>query len=276
MSSHIVIIDGLNFLHRARSGWNEGPAPVIFNSFRNLRSLVETLKPTYVYFVLEGRPQQRIDACPEYKANRVIEEGTPEHDSAVTFFEQVDIVVDYLKRFFPVNVVRHPNFECDDTIYNIVKRGSRDIDYTVVSNDSDFTQLLNEFANVAIYNPMKKVYVETPDFNYVSWKALRGDGSDNIKGIPGIGDKRALALVNNPEALEKLFSDPVKAAIFERNANLIKFIDWTDEDASKMTSTTPVQNWDEVNQLFQKHAFNSLLKENTWKKFVNTFSHLWS
>ena len=85
----IVVVDGMNFMHRARSGWAQGPSPVVFNFFRNFRALVELLGPTRLYFVLEGRPQQRIDALPEYKANRNVEEGSTQQQERVEFFKQV-------------------------------------------------------------------------------------------------------------------------------------------------------------------------------------------
>ena len=271
----ILVIDGMNFLHRARGGWQLGPAPVIFNFMRNFRSLIEQFKPSRVYFVLEGKPQQRKDILPEYKANRVVEEGTQEAADRQKFFVQVDEIVGLLKTVFPVSVVRHPRFECDDTIYNLIKRSSQANEWIVASNDTDFIQLLNEFPNVKIWNPMKKGYVDTPPYDYVVWKALRGDGSDNIPGIPGIGDKTAEALATDLDNLQEFLFDPDKAEIFVRNCELIKFITWSEEDMVEMTSSSPTPNWDVVKGVFEKYEFKSFLKEDAWSKFVQTFESLW-
>lgn len=271
---NILVVDGMNFLHRARSGWQLGQAPVVFNFFRNLRALVEKFEPSRVYFVLEGHPQQRKDVLPEYKANRIVEEGTPKHEELKKFFAQVDVIVDAMTKCFPVSVVRHARYECDDTIYNLIKRSSTAVPWTVASSDTDFIQLLNEFEHVKLYNPMKKEFVECPAYDYVHWKALRGDGSDNIPGIPGIGDKRAEQYLENSDELEKLFSNPDNARIFERNVGLIKFIEWSDEDAAEMTSSSPSRDWGSVRQLFERYEFTSLLKDASWTKFVNTFDHL--
>lgn len=271
-----MCVDGMNFLHRARSGWMAGPAPVIFNFMRNFRALVEQLQPSRIYFVLEGHPQQRIDALPGYKANRVIAEGdTAKHEEMKRFFSQVDEIVGLLVTGFPVTVVRHPHFECDDSVYNLIKRSSSAVQWTVVSNDSDFTQLLNEFEHVKVYNPMQKTFVQHPGYDYVAWKSLRGDGSDCIPGIPGIGDKTAEKLVEDPEALVELFSDPEKAAIFTRNHGLIKFIEWSDSDCLEMLSSTPNRGWEPVKLCFERHGFKSLLKPATWEKFTSTFEPLW-
>jgi DNA polymerase-1 len=270
----ILCIDGMYLLHRGRSGFKLGPAPVIFNFMRTFRALVEKFNPTRIYFVLEGHPQQRIDAMPSYKANRDVEAGTPEAKELETFYDQVDVIVAYLKAHFPVSVVRHPDYECDDTIANLVKRSSTSVEWTIVSGDSDFTQLLNERMNVKIYNPVKKEFVQRPPYDYVTWKALRGDSTDNIPGIPGIGDVKATQMMDSPELLQEVLDRKDWSEIFERNYNLIKFYEWDDIEAFKMTSSTPERNWDVVKSLFERHGFNSITKPEAWEKFVSTFDRL--
>lgn len=277
----LLVIDGANFLHRARAGFNLGEFPVVFNTFRNLRALIEKHAPTRVIFVLEGYPKKRYEMLPEYKANRKIV-GDPEDPEIAkkiaeqrSFFRQADLIVDLLTRHFPISVVRHPDHECDDVIYNLIKRGPTCTEWVVASNDTDFIQLLNEFKNVKLYNPMTKEFVETPDYEYVTFKALKGDGSDNISGLPGIGEKIAGDIVNDPDKLLELFTDPIMAEKFDRNYKLIKFMQWTDEEAMLMTSSSPIQDWEEVSKSFQKWSFKSLLKEETWKKFCETFEPLW-
>lgn len=261
-----------------------GDYPVVFNFMRNFRALVEQHKPTRVYFVLEGHPRARYEALPEYKANRRIEipEGEPVPPEIAkkiveneNFFRQVNLITDLLKKHFPVSVVRHADYECDDVIYNLIRRSSNAVPWTVVSNDSDFTQLLNEFSHVKIYNPMTKDYVQEPPFDYVTWKALRGDGSDNIPGLPGIGDKTADSLVNDPDKLAELFQDKLMAETFSRNHALIKFHTWTDDDALKMTSSSPIKDWTAVAKKFHEWMFASLLKDKSWDKYTSTFDALW-
>lgn len=280
----ILCIDGFNFLHRARAGFNLGDYPVVFNFFRNFRAQVELHKPSRVYFVLEGHPRQRYEMLPEYKANRRIEvpvdepippEVAKKIDELENFFRQSRLIIDMLSQYFPVSVVRHADYECDDVIYNLVRRSSAAVPWVVVSNDSDFTQMLNEFPNVKLYNPIAKEFVQTPTFDYVTWKALRGDGSDNIPGLPGIGDKKAEQLVNDPEMLREMFKDKALAEQFSRNYLLIQFHTWSDDDAVKMTCSAPIRDWDAVAQKFVEWQFHSLLKEGTWQKYQATFEPLW-
>lgn len=271
----ILMVDFMNQCHRARSGFMSGDNSVVFNFFRGFRAQVEQFKPSRVILALEGRPVKRYEEHAEYKANRLVEEGTEQHTELMKFFRQKDQIVDLLSKYFPVSVVRHPTSECDDTIYNLIRRSSTVTPWVVVSNDSDFTQLLNEFSHVNIWNPIRKSFLDTPEFDYVSWKSLRGDSSDNIPGIPGCGDKTALRLINNPEALKEYLQRPGHGEVFARNYSLIKFRTWTDDESLEMTSTTPIQNWDAVRETFERMEFQSLLVPKTWNKFTETFRSLW-
>ena len=270
----ILCIDGMYLLHRARSGFKLGPAPVIYNFMRTFRSLVEKFAPTRIYFVLEGHPQQRIDNLPSYKGNREVEDGSKEHDDLQVFYSQVNVIVSDLKSHFPVSVVGHPEYECDDTIANLVRRSSSSVEWTIVSGDSDFIQLLNTHSNVKLFNPVKKEFVKAPEYDYVTWKALRGDATDNIPGIPGIGDIKAEKMMDDPDMLQEVLDRKDWRDIFERNYNLIKFYEWDDVEAFKMTSSAPKRDWDAVKSLFESHGFNSITKPDAWKKFTMTFDHL--
>lgn len=237
--------------------------------------MIERLSATRAYFVLEGHPIHRYELLAEYKDNRKIvgDEANPEVAKRIAerkkYFEQSDRIIELLSRRFPINVVRHERFECDDTVFNLVKRSSKAIPWTIVSNDSDFTQLLNEFVNVSVFNPMKKEYVSAPDYDYVVWKALRGDASDNVPGL--VTDGVAMKLVNDPDALVTFLEDPEKMKIFDRNYELIKFAEWTDDVAFEMTSSAPERDWDDVKEAFDGMGFKSITNEKSWLKFVGTF-----
>jgi len=211
----------------------------------------------------------------EYKANRIVEKSDPRHEELMKFFKQKDKIVELLASYFPVSLVRHPTSEADDTIYNLIKTSSAAVPWTVVSTDTDFIQALQEFPHISLYNPVKKYFVNSPDHPYVTWKALRGDSSDNIPGIPGVGDKTAEKLACDPEALADFLFDPVKAEVFQRNYDLISFRTWTDAEKEEMSSSSPSKDWNSVRTVFTDMGFQSITKDGSWEKFVAPFELLW-
>jgi len=273
----VLVLDGYNLLHRARSGFQLGNFNVCYNFFRGLRPLVEQFNPTRIYFTLEGDPQWRYQLLPEYKANRLVdqttEEGQAKHKSLEDFHRQKDLIVDLLVQYFPISVVFHPNHEGDDVVFNLIDTASRAIDFVVVSSDSDFTQLLQQFHNVKLYNPITKSYVKSPPYDYVLWKSLCGDTSDNIPGIPGVGDKRAAEACVNPTQFNQLLVE--HGDMIKRNKLLIQFSRWTREEAVDMFSSAPDRDWDAVKQKFAEWDFKSMTKDSYWSNFVGTFNSLW-
>lgn len=271
----ILAIDFMNQAHRARSGFQLGPAPVVFNFFRQFKALVDQFKPTRVYVALEGRPVHRYEALGDYKANRKVEADDPRAKELEKFFKQKDIIVDLLQKHFPVSVVRHATSECDDTLANLMKRSSSAVDWVLVSSDTDFIQLLQDHSNLKLYNPVQKKFVEAPEYDYVVWKALRGDPSDNIPGVPGIGDKTAEKIALDPSLFREHVSNPDMELIFSRNYDLIRFKEWTSVEADEMTSSSPIKNWDAVKDVFAGYGFSSVVKDGSWQKFTSAFDNLW-
>lgn len=272
----ILALDGMNMMHRARSGFKMGPAPVIFNFFRQFKSLVDKFQPNRVYIALEGRPVKRYEALAEYKANRKVEADDPRAAELAKFFEQKDVIVDLLAKHFPVSVVRHPLFEADDTLANLVRGSSTAIDWVLVSSDTDFIQLVGERDNFRLYNPVKDEFVARPlEYDYVTWKSLRGDPSDNIPGVPGVGDKTAAKIASDIDLLTEFVSRPEVEPIFTRNYDLIRFAEWTDEEKLAMTSSSPTKDWDAVKAVFSDYGFTSMVKDGSWEKYTTSFDNLW-
>jgi len=277
VSDVILIIDGMNFAHRARSGFQQGDYSIVYNLFRQLRAQVELHAPTRVIFTMEGHPKKRLQLLPEYKANRVIdvstEEGAKKHASKQDFFRQADVAFELMQRFFPVSVMQHPDHEADDLIHNVIKNAAASSEFVVASSDSDFIQLLQRFPNVRLYNPITKAHVEAPEHDYVFWKALRGDGSDNVPALPDIDDARATALMDDPDALREVLRE--HGSTFSRNVELIRFMDFSLDELMQVRSSSPVRDWDAVGRAFADMHFKSILKEPYWSRFVGTFDALW-
>ena len=124
----------------------------------------------------------------------------------------------------PITVIRHPDYECDDVIAHIAYKEHPEDDVTIVSTDTDFHQVFSEHKSIKVYNPIQKKYVVPPDFDYVTWKALRGDSADNIRGFKGVGDKTALKLIKDPNLLKEfLDKDEGRSDTLKHNLFMIRF-----------------------------------------------------
>tara|TARA_R100000664_G_scaffold34191_1_gene54883 strand:+ start:581 stop:1408 length:828 start_codon:yes stop_codon:yes gene_type:complete len=259
----VLLLDAYNLIHRARSGFSQGEFPVMYNFFRGLRPIIEKFSPDKVYFVLEGDPKFRKNLSEGmYKQGR----KNPGND----FHRQKAAIINTVSECFPFIVAKHPDLECDDTVATLVSlHASAGDKCTIVSSDSDFIQLLNYF-DVDLYHPIKKDFIKAPDYDYVTWKALRGDPTDNIHGIRGIGDKTAQKLVKSPGDLREVLSDPQKREIFEKNVNLIRLVDFSN-DLSMLEYTEGRQDFERLRGVFKDLGFESMLKEKTWQNFCQTF-----
>lgn len=263
----VVMLDAYNLIHRARSGYTRGDNAIVYNFFRSLRPIIELHNPDRAYFVLEGVPKHRLAVLPEYKGDRV----SPGDD----FHRQKQIIISLIKTSFPFWVAQNDDLECDDLIGNLAKYHDKKGDKcVVVSGDSDFIQLLDTNPDIQIYHPIKKSYVPKPDYNYLDWKSLSGDKTDNIAGIKGVGAKTAEKLVRDKEKLTNFLLDEINKKIFERNKLLISFADienFRPRDHVLVEGTLDESN---IREAFEMMEFNSIMKENAWKKFTQTFVNL--
>jgi DNA polymerase-1 len=264
----VLLLDGYNLIYRARNGFYKGDNACVYSFFRSLRVLIEKFVPDKAYFVLEGRPKQRLELDKNYKGTRV-------HEKDENFSRQRSFIIDLLKARFPIEVVRHANYECDDVLAYLIEEHP-DAKCTVVSTDTDFLQLYNQHTNVEIYNPVKKKVADPPDCEYVVWKALRGDTADNISGFKGIGDKRAYALVSDPGALATFLAEGGEERYnkFAHNMLLIRFHQLKPEEIEQLERSGQEINWEAVREEFDKMKFNSIINDKSWDKFVSTFNTL--
>ena len=268
----IVLFDGMNLIHRARSGFMKGEDAIVFSFFRSLKPLVEKFQPKKAYFVLEGRPKHRSKLLAEYKAQRP--KGSDD------FWRQANDIREILGSL-PIIQIRHPDYECDDVIANLAKHYVQEgHDVIVISNDTDFIQLYDCLDNsrLKIYNPMKKKFVDRPPHNYLEWKALRGDGADNIPGIKGVGDKTATKFMNDEDLKEACLNKPGNREIFERNLKLIEF-HWFKDTSEDLTNAGtevkyPDVSMSKVYEAFAARKFGSMINQKYWKKFYAAFEVL--
>jgi DNA polymerase-1 len=277
--NNILIIDGYNMMHRCRFSWGGGLADgdyqIVYNFFKILKPLVEEFSPDKVYFVLDGRPTKRLDSFSEYKANRVVETDDPEViEYWNSFHRQKRIIINMVSESFPITSAYHPDYEADDLIYHLIKTYHHDDNVVISSSDTDFIQILNEFPeSVKLWNPIAKAYRSNTEYDYVAWKAMVGDRSDNIPGVRGIGKKTATKILSADNGLEDRLSNPSFKVAFDKSYELIKLSDMADEiDTIKYSGGS--YNKENIVSSFNDMGFKSMLDEPYRQRFLDTFVSL--
>jgi 5'-3' exonuclease len=268
----ILIIDGNNFIWRANIGFkpkdgSTSDFTIVYNFFRNLKALISNFSPDSVFFVLEGHPKFRYEILSSYKANRkIIKTGS--ENKKQDFNDQSNIIVDLLK-YLPIHIAKAKDYECDDVIATLAEN-LKEEQVTVVSNDSDFIQLLQKnYKYFKLYNPMKKEYVQAPEYPYTIWKSLNGDKSDNIPKL--LSDAKALKTINDPKLLESFLSVEENRANFSINRSLIEFQNIPEDQI--MINQGSFEK-DILKESFQKMEFESMLTEKYWSAFCEVFDAL--
>jgi len=160
----------------------------VVNNFNTMIAGMEnTFQTDNVYIAWEGKDgtKWRKEILPEYKANRG---------------EKPLFMIDCLNACRTQNL--YPNFsinnaEGDDTVYALCKYFHEKGDENIIcSSDKDFLQVAQE-GYCTLYNFIKREFRELPVHNSISEKALTGDSSDNLKGLPKIGPVKAKKLLDN-------------------------------------------------------------------------------
>jgi len=255
----ILIIDSHNMLHRARFGFGEGPHKIYFNFFRMLKGELKRHEPEVVYIVDEGRATISKEIMSEYKGNR---QKLDDPD----FWREKDEIFDTIKNSSGFVYVRHPNRECDDVIGHLASVTHKNDQVTIVSTDSDFIQLIDE--NTFLWHPKKKKYVEQWYCDYVTWKALRGDPTDNIPGVKGVGPKRADALVSDRSFLASFLAESCeRREMFEKSYALVKL---KNVPVDELQVTQNTLNEKTLFEEFQYRRCKTIIGK-AWPKWVEAF-----
>ena len=216
----IVLIDGNSILNRAFYGimgskmltTPDGKLTnAVFGFLNILFRELDTVKPEYLMVAFDLKaPTARHKLYEGYKATR---KGMP-----IELAEQLPILKDIL-RAMNTTIIEKEGYEADDVLGTIAKRAEKEnIEVTIVSGDRDTFQLTSDNIKVRIpHTKMGKTEVETFDkqaviekygvtpIQLIEVKGLQGDSSDNIPGVPGIGEKTALELIKKYETIEKLY-----------------------------------------------------------------------
>ncbi|MCY3646055.1 MAG: DNA polymerase I [Chloroflexi bacterium] len=216
----LVILDSHGILYRAFFALGSVPNPMMsskgeltFATYGYAESLLrvfDQLSPTHICAAWDAKGKTfRHEAREDYKATR---RETPED-----LLPQMDRVREMLDAF-AIPVYEAPGFEADDVAGTIAtKTAAEGIDTWIVTLDTDLVQLIRPNLNLFMFRPYQRdtVVYDTkaaserwgfsPPF-MTDFKALRGDTSDNIPGIKGVGDKTAANLIRQFGPVEEIFA----------------------------------------------------------------------
>lgn len=203
-NNNLMVVDCLNLGFRWK---HSGDTDFLDSYVQTVESLKKSYKCSKVILACDsGSSNYRKSIYPEYKQNRKdkFDQQTLEEQLAFErFFTEFNRVMDHFKENSKYPLFRFEKCEADDVAAYVVKNYSKKFDKTVlISSDRDWDLLVKPNVMRFSYVTRKEVtwdnwnthYDYNPD-DHISIKCLVGDSGDNIRGVPGIGPKKALALV---------------------------------------------------------------------------------
>ncbi|MGM0920903.1 MAG: DNA polymerase I [Bacillota bacterium] len=214
MTKKLVLIDGNSIAYRAFFALpllnnDKGVhTNAIYGFTMILMKILEDEKPSHLLVAFDaGKTTFRHETYKEYKGGR--QKTPPELSEQFPFIRE-------LLDAYSISRYELPNFEADDIIGTLSRQAEKDgFEVKVISGDKDLTQLVSEHITVDITRKgITDVDSYTPEFvqekyglvpaQIVDMKGLMGDSSDNIPGVPGVGEKTAIKLLKEYETLERL------------------------------------------------------------------------
>ena len=219
MAKKLVIIDGKSVFYRGyyampNLSTKDGiPTGGVFGFAVMALEVIKRLKPDYVC-VAWDKPKtnirKRLELYPQYKANR----KPPPPD----FYVQIPLLHELLQAFgWPLYEL--DDYEADDIMGTLaVQAKDKSIDTALITSDLDMLQVINRNVHVyALKKGLSNIELFHPDSfeekygikveQFLDLKALKGDSSDNIPGVPGIGEKGAVELLKAHKSLDGIYEE---------------------------------------------------------------------
>ena len=284
MKKKILLFDGLSIANRAFYGIplltnKEGRYTNAVYGFLNIMiSMIEKEKPDLVGVAFDvSAPTFRHIQNVEYKGTR---KGMPQE-----LREQIPLLKEVLG-LMDVHILQKEGFEADDILGTLAKAGERDgYNMVVVSGDRDLLQITSEDIELKIPKTRQQgteiesyfakdvvEKYEVSPLEFIDVKGLMGDASDNIKGVPGIGEKTAIKLIKQYHSIENLYEHIDEITQKKLKENLITYKDQALE--SKMLATivcdVPLEyTWDEFYlDLTLSEEAEEVFKQLDFKKLI--------
>ena len=279
----LVVIDGKSVFYRgyyAMPGLSMAdgtPTGGVYGFVSLAIELIKKLEPDYVAVAWDKRGtniRKRRELYPEYKAGR-----KPAPDD---FYQQIPILHELLDAFgWPLYEI--DDYEADDIMGAFARQAeSCGIETCLITSDLDALQLISPMTKVyAMKNGLRNIEEFTAEYfeqkyrirteQFLDLKALKGDSSDNLPGVPGIGEKTAVKLLQEYETLDGVYEhlDEQKGALRTKlengreSAYLTKQVAeiWTDAPIELDWDVADVNdcNFARVTEILQKLEFNSLI-----------------
>lgn len=213
----LMIIDGSSLLFRAffalpplKSALGT-PTNAVYGFLTMLIKLYEEIHPDYIAVAFDkGRQTFRTEMYSEYKGNRP--------DAPEDLRPQFSLIQDVLKAM-GICVIEEEGFEGDDILGSLSKKfASSELAVQIITGDRDNLQLVSDYSHVFLTKKgisdmleitlenMQDLYGYEPD-KVIQMKALMGDSSDNIPGVPGVGEKTAFKLISEYGDLESIYEN---------------------------------------------------------------------
>ncbi len=231
----LVLIDGHALAYRAFHALSEQglstssgePTGGIFGFTQMLLNVLRDEKPDYIAVTWDAGLSGRKEAFDQYKANRV--------SMPSDLGRQIDRIREILDAF-RIRSLQVPGYEADDLLGTLALKASEDdLDTLIVTGDSDTFQLVGphvrilttrgRFNETVIYDEAAiQARFGLAPAQLIDHKALKGDTSDNIPGVPGVGDKTATTLLQQYHTLEGILAhlDAVKPQRARENIGQMK------------------------------------------------------
>ncbi|MFZ3049106.1 MAG: DNA polymerase I [Desulfatirhabdiaceae bacterium] len=246
----LFLIDGTAYIHRAyhaiRGLTNSRglPTNAILGFTKILVKLLEDHHPEYAVVCFDAKgPTFRHQRYPEYKANRP------------PMPEDMRIQIPHIREVtkgFNLQIMEMPGFEADDLIGSLAQMGVKSgFSVVIVTGDKDFIQLISE--TIRIWDPMKELWMDLDQVRdvhgvepeqFIDIMGLSGDTADNVPGVPGIGPKTALALIQQYKSLAGLYQNIRSISSKVQQARLIQYKDqaWLSRELVTICLSVPVPN----------------------------------
>ena len=224
----LYLVDGSSYIHRAfhavrnLSNSRGLPTNAIFGFCRMLLKLLKDKSPSYLAVVFDAKgPTFRHELYKEYKATR-----PPAPEDLVVQFPYIRKIVEGLG----LAMIEKEGYEADDVIGTLAKMGeAQGYKITVVTGDKDFRQILSP--SITLWDTMKDKLTTYGSFTeevrlepeqMIDVMGLSGDSSDNIPGVPGVGEKTAIDLVKQFGTLERVLENAQQIKKAKLKENLVR------------------------------------------------------